>query len=659
VPTISKIFKLALPLGMALGMNAVGAQQTNFFDFFEEEFSPSYDIVLRKLDYTKQDQVAVPSGLFSFSRFKMIGDSVSVNLDNSDGYFDSQIYVAKNLVGFQGPLAQFAYRLKPEDFKYLESFEWLKLDHLEFKMDRSLIHLQGQRFTMQEPRTFLLAQNFNMDCDRHPDYLLNDGDGFLAGCLNSSVVAPLNSAGFDIDYKLRNAEGAGYLAQLSGRFTHFSGHQDHFSLKADRIDSIIQQETQIQAEDITVSCAKNEDLIKIGQEELLYPCLQDIKLKTKSITLDLTADEEEEGSQDSKITLLKPDFTHDQEGIAITTDFFDFRTDTLSFKTNAARINCDQANGLPDDMGSYFQSCLETAQISSKEKTKIDMEFTIDEPKTEEAEAFFLNLTGGISALNMENERVTLKSPQFNLNIDKDLHININDVNVNCNKKTGLREFDVDTLLTQCKDDAQINIDYADVFHNVNPEDPMLFTIVPQQITSTDTRVSGTISDMTMLTIKSVKFFENLKVDCQKMPEADLFKIQDVLEGCAHNGVITLDKLYSNEQDTKLSVFKEGVTLRNVRNTIKKAGVTDVKASIRNGYISVELITRVMGMKRSVSFSGPVSFDKEEKLLTIRVKDLKLPFLPDTKGFFRMAIRNLVEGETVTVNKATEIKVQL
>ena len=73
MPTISKIFKLALPLGMALGMNAVGAQQTNFFDFFEEEFSPSYDIVLRKLDYTKQDQVAVPSGLFSFSRFRFGG----------------------------------------------------------------------------------------------------------------------------------------------------------------------------------------------------------------------------------------------------------------------------------------------------------------------------------------------------------------------------------------------------------------------------------------------------------------------------------------------------------------------------------------------------------------------------------------------------------
>ena len=106
------------------------------------------------------------------------------------------------------------------------------------------------------------------------------------------------------------------------------------------------------------------------------------------------------------------DFWNDQEGIAITTDFFDFRTDTLSFKTNAARINCDQANGLPDDMGSYFQSCLETAQISSKEKTKIDMEFTIDEPKTEEAEAFFLNLTGGISALNMENERILLKKTQ-------------------------------------------------------------------------------------------------------------------------------------------------------------------------------------------------------------------------------------------------------
>ncbi len=647
---------LIASLGLALATHANDGD--GFFDLFEQDFSPTYDAVIEELDYTKQLNPGDPSGLFRFSRFLMVGDSVSVNIDNDGGIFDSQIYMANNLVGFKGPNAQFAYRMRPEDFKYVDSFEWLKLNKLHFIMDRSLIHFEGEQFAMKEPRTTLFAQNFNLNCDRHPDYPLNDGDGFVSGCLNSGEAKPLSGRAFPIEYKLKSEDQSSDQAVLSGTFTYFEGGHDQFHVKANRVDAVIEETTEIVSDNVDVICRKKADLITIDEENLLYPCLKDISYQSRRLDLRLHS-QEVEGEID-KINILNPNAIHSQEGFSFRGEFFDYISETTNFRTNAVKVDCDAAMGAPDDIGSYFQSCLETGRFRSKRKDHLDIELTIKEPKTETEEAFYLNLKGNVESLDTKQSTMQINASRMDLNIDDDLFFNINKIDWNCGKVEGQRELSIPLILEQCKDDSRINIDDVLVNHFTKRDDPIQFLIRPRIITSSNTEAEARIPEMTMLAKNTVKIFNDLYVKCQKLEEADLFKIHDIIEGCAKNAEIKLDKLYTNEEEIDPQAILENRTnIRRKKNTIKHPSVTDVNAIIKNGHIRVSLESRFMGMKPNVYFSGPVVFDKEARILTIKVKKLKLPIILNSKMIFRMILRSLVEGEMVEVNDNTEIRISL
>lgn len=649
-----------ISFSLAIGLTCLSAhaEGDSFFDLFSNDYSPTYDLVIEELDYTKQPIPGEASGLFRFSRFKMIGDSVSVNIDNDGGIFDSQIYVANNMAGFKGPHAQFAYRMRPKDFKYVDSFEWLKLNNIEFKMDRSLIHLQGHQFAMKEPRTTLFAKNFNLDCDRHPDYLLNDGDGFIAGCLNSSIASPLESRGFPIEYILKSEDQSMELSRISGTFTYFEGSHDRFHVKANRVDATIQEMTEIMADNIDVKCHKKSDLIHIDEENLLYPCLNDISYQSRRLDLKLHS-EEVEGEID-KINILNPTALHSSEGLDFKSDFFDYVSKTTNFKTNAVSMKCDPAMGSPDDVGSFFQSCLETGRIGSKKEDHLGIEFTIDEPATAEAEPFYLNLKGKIESLLTRKSSLQLSSSKMDLGIDKNLFFKMNQVEWNCGKKEGKRELDIPLLLEECKDDSHIQINDVLINHFTNIEDPVQYLVKPDTIISGNTVVEAGVPHMTMLAKNTIKFFEGLNLRCQKQKEADLFKIEDLIEGCAKNAVIELPKLYTSEQDIDPKVIlAERTNIENLRNNIRKPSITDVKAVITNGKIEVSLEAKVMGIKPNVYFSGPVNWDKEARILTIKVEKLKLPLILNNKMLFRMILRNLIEGDLVEINDKTEIRINL
>lgn len=209
------------------------------------------DIFIQNLDYQKKANELEPQGSFSFERFKIVSEKTNIQLHNESHFYDAEIYRRDRLIGFQGPAASFAYKLNEDDYCYINSFHWVNMEEVGFFMDRSRIQLSGKNVALREPQYVLFANNLNLNCERHPDFILNNGDGFLSGCFNYGVATPLEGQGMGVDFKYYDEEGLA-LVDFQGFVEKVDLTQEKVTTKVSSVSVNFSEKNLINATELNV-----------------------------------------------------------------------------------------------------------------------------------------------------------------------------------------------------------------------------------------------------------------------------------------------------------------------------------------------------------------------------------------------------------------------
>lgn len=649
--TLKICSKLVL-FSMLLSGQMVRAQEN--LDFFLTDFSPSMDIQIKKLDYTPTDDHSEAQGNLTFSKFYVVAPSTTIQLHNEVGFFDSRLYRRDNLIGFKGPAASFVYRLKEKDFEYFDSIKWLNVEDVDFLMNREGISIYGKTVAMREPQTLLLTGNFKLLCDRHPDYLINDGIGFFAGCLNYGSATPAVGDTMGLAVKFYGKEGE-KLVDLNGLFNSINLNEESITAEIDHIRTNFNDKVEVEGKSVQVQCEKEKDLIKVSADKLVGPCADSVELRANRLELKM------EPKKD-KVVVSTPYFFNNHKDLTIEHAGLEYISDTTNFTLSKSRLNCNVNEGDPVlKFDSYMRGCLNNSRYVDQ-GDEVSYRLKIDEPEKpeEKKKALDLTLEGDLQDLEIEGQTLKVNSKMSKLNINQEMFMEFKGLDWSCQKQEGIDKFLIKDILEYCKLGVRTGIEQV-VFKNFSKSNkPLIVETSPDEVRNVNGFLVLKSKSLKVMDVKNLKLIDGLDVACVTNESHNIFMPKDIIGACVDRGHVKFSNIYNRELN--LGVAR----LLDSRFDIKNYGVERVRPKLfdgtivtQDGKIYVNVGMRIAGMKTNVSFSGPVSWDPEESVLTIKVTDSRLPLGLSSESMLLFFLDMFVSNDMISTGSGKTVKIKL
>lgn len=616
---------------------------------FDEKMEPKIEINVKSLNYERSEDETVPQGQFSFNKFRILSEKTNLQLHNESHFYDATIYRRGQTIGFHGPAATFAYRLRDQDFSYLDSFKWLTLSDVYYYMDRSEVILKGESFAMREPQTMLLTNNFKLNCERHQDYLLNDGEGFLASCLNYGKATPLEGQGIASDFRFFNSEG-GKIIDLKGFFKNVEFNQNEIQGDITSLTSDFSGDVLVNTTEIKLTCEKPEDVLKVTPENLVVPCLKNIELAGDFLGAKFLEDSDE-------MIMLNPGISHKDNILKIDHSDIKFKAKESQFELSSSILKCntpEEGNVL--EAKTFLKGCLNSSEILSKDSTpRFNFKAWEEGPKP-----YDLEIGGDIRNFTASTDRLQMNSEKWRLKVDKDLTVDFNDVEINCQKVQELEVFDAKEMLANCKQDIEIKLDNFSLRDHTDASKPILAKTKPDVVKNESGKLTINLPELKLVDKEDLTIMEDVSIVCDTDESIDVFIPNKIIGACAKNGTIKVDKLFTDDSDLSVStLLRPELNIDDIKIEKKKPKIFDIDLKTKDGFLTAEIRLKILGLKSRVEFSGPVNWDLEKEILTIKVEKSRLPLGIKSENIFMFFIKKMLVAEMITYEKGNIIKVAL
>ena len=639
---------------LSLSTSAV-ASQDDFFSIFEEKLEPTIALDVKSLDYNRPEGGQGKAGKLVFSKLKIVTTMANINLQNGNQIFDADVYVKQNFIGLNGPYTKFAYQIDDINYTYLDSFRWMKLNDLSFLMNHKTIDLYGKKIEFQEPQTFVSARSFKLHCDRHADYLVNDGEGFTAGCWNYGIVTPQEGmAAFDFRYGFtaleeETPEGEDpFTADVQASFEKMQIKEEVMSAKSMVTKMIFDKKTNLKLSDMEISCKKHAGLIEFNEDNILVPCLNDLKLNSKAMNLDFE-DMEDELYLDKLIGSMSENL------IKIATPKLNYKANGLNLDLHNGTMNCAKREDFSPLAGAdYLLACFNNGSISrlnGENPVKFSMELDDLEVEEEADEMKYLDLYSDLDYFAMGDEKIILKGSNAGLVLDKNMFITLNTAEIECGKEKDLVDHDVDKILTTCKEHLEAETKSILIDDREDPNKTSFIRIFPKFISARPDVLGITATSMELLDNEEVTLIDTLFLDCGRLKGNDLFNKDDVIKGCLNKGEVTIKKIFTEEagSNDEIVVKNEDLNFNYIKKRTKP-GVEDLFIRFTNNQMLLKLKARVLGMKLKTEIRGSITFEPEMSRFILDVTKSKLPLGIKSKKILLWIVKKFVVNETIQVS---------
>lgn len=627
---------------------AVGQDQIGLFD---TAFSPKIEAEVNKLTYERSEDSKSPVGDFSFKKFTFINEIAQVTLDNSSHFYDTKAYYNGEMIGFQGPAARFVYKLRDEDKAFVEKIDWLIAEDAYFLMDENEISLKGNKYAQKSPEAFILASNFTLDCERHPNHLLNDGDGFLSGCLNSGVAKPMSGSGIGTEYHYYD-ETRKKIIDIKGFINGIETSQSEFKVNAISADGNFSDEISLTGTDIKIACKKPADLLSVGVEEFVIPCLKEIEGEANVLDVKYLEDGDE-------MTLTSPKVKSVGEDFSLSLQRMKFQTKDSNFSLSAADIKCKTPEGLDIlEVETYLKGCLNGA-VANPIGNRLVYEFN---QKEEGNDPFELRMNGDMGRVEFTNDKILLNSDQTEVAIDDEIFLTLKEADLKCQKEEGLEKFEAVSLLDYCKKDLELDTEDFKIKDFADPTKPLVSTVKVERggAIARNNVLNLNINEIRLADQEDLTLMKDLDANCDLLEHTDVFIPNDIIEACSKRGKITVKNLFTEDSTLSVSQIKStSFDLDKVIIPQKKAKISNIDIETANGKIYIKVGIRVLGIKSSVSFSGTVQWHKEIERLDIKVENAKLPLGMKSKGILMFFLKKMLVAEMIEYKKGDKIEISL
>jgi hypothetical protein len=503
---------------------------------------------------------------------------------------------------------------------------------------------------MREPQYVLFASNFDVNCDRHPDYLLNNGDGLLSGCFNFGEIKPKDGQGMGVDFKFFDESGL-KLVDFQANANQIDIGQEKVIADITSISANFSEKNLLNATDLKVECLKRPDLMKMNPETFLVPCLEDVDMKGDFLTLDFLEDGD-------KMTVVKPDFRHHNLNLTLDLEELKFKTIDSEFKVSSSVLSCQtpQDHDLLE-VETFMKGCLNSSELKRKSE---DVVFSYSIKETEGDKPLDLDISADVQSFNVTEDKIDFTSNKMVLDVDDEIFISMDEVIWDCQKKPGINEFDAPGILEHCKNGLDLDVGSFEVKDFADNQTPLLAGAKPKVVRNIRGMLHLEVPRLKLVDREDLTVMKDLQVLCKTNGETDVFIPNEIIAACVKRGSIKVDKLFTDDSSlSPAQIMSPQMNLDRVRVLEKDPKLFNISIITQDGIVYFELKTKVLGIKSNIRFSGPISWDMDKEVITIKVENSRLPLGIKSENIFMFFLKKMLVAEMVSYEKGHTIKISL
>lgn len=241
----------------------------------------SVDLSIDKLNFQKPPKGVGKAGVLIFKTANVNNNGVVLNINNVKNYFDSQIFVRPTFLGFTTEFGDYGFPLEADSV--INSLEQTELLNSKLVLDDNQLNLSGESFNFINTDSSVKLKTFRLYCQSmtSAEPIAKDdapSSDMMANCFNFLTLngnyAPNNEAA------LLTYEGIdkGEKTFLQAQIRSFDLRKNQINANLMSAKSVSNDSYFINASELNLNCAKDEDLKTLDFAKIKKACLNRLKM---------------------------------------------------------------------------------------------------------------------------------------------------------------------------------------------------------------------------------------------------------------------------------------------------------------------------------------------------------------------------------------------
>ncbi|MDD4976670.1 MAG: hypothetical protein PHY93_20110 [Bacteriovorax sp.] len=241
----------------------------------------SVDVSIDKLTFQKPPKGVGKAGILIFKTANVNNNGIVLNINNVNNYFDSQIFVRPTFLGFTTQFGNYGFAL--EAGSIINSLNQTELQNSKLVLDDNQLNLSGEYFSFINPDSSVKLKTFRLYCQSMVNTGANSNidtpsNDMTANCFNFLTLngnyAPNNEAA-SLEYE---GIDKGEKTYLQAQIKSFDLRKNQINANLISAKSVSNDNYFINATDVNLNCAKDEDLKTLDFDKIKKACLNRLKI---------------------------------------------------------------------------------------------------------------------------------------------------------------------------------------------------------------------------------------------------------------------------------------------------------------------------------------------------------------------------------------------
>ena len=316
------------------------------------------DVAIDKFNFVKPQRGVGKAGDLVFKYANIINQGIILNVNNTNNYFDSQIFIRPTFLGFTTQFGNYGFNL--EEKNIFSDLLNTQLSNAKLIMDDFQLNLAGESFDFLLTNMSVKLKKFRLYCqgENLSGEEVDTSNDLMKNCfnfltLNGSFLPNNDSASMEFE----GIDGSD-KTYVQAKVRSFDLRKKEINLNLTNVSTVSNDKYFISANEVNMNCAKNEEVKEIDFSKLKHDCLNRFKLSPIKATLTDKTQKTQFGLDIKDITIKDKllYFTANQAVLS--------NTDTVTV-LNTVLLNCKKdTESDPLDVMQVLKDCISYSRIS-------------------------------------------------------------------------------------------------------------------------------------------------------------------------------------------------------------------------------------------------------------------------------------------------------
>jgi hypothetical protein len=248
------------------------------------------DMNVEKVVYNKPKNKIGKAGSLVFKSAKIYNDGITMDINNLNNMFNSQLFIRPNFLGFTTQFGNFGYAI--DGNSALKEINQSALDNSQISMDDYQMNFSGENFLIGTDKIKLRMQKYRIYCQGTPASNLVDETtevkasgsfDIVKNCLNFSTInGAYNNTNQVADVDFESFESK---AQMKFKMKKVELRSKTLKIDFDKANIISNNSYFINTDSLQIECEKEKDMTDFDFDRIYNSCTNKMKVVTQNVSM--------------------------------------------------------------------------------------------------------------------------------------------------------------------------------------------------------------------------------------------------------------------------------------------------------------------------------------------------------------------------------------